>query len=465
MSRVYSPGNDTGRRRATVVVALVVTVCCSLINISRSSIYHPRSLFVPEKSKTKEPMVILHIGPHKTATTTIQCDLSYYQHQLHDESNVTFLGRMGSRSCRNKRYGNADFTYNFEMRSILGNCDDKMMSSCLKKREPVLLERHLRELSSQNKTILISDEAFSRMSPKSQYGNHRTIFSLLEKYYPGRVKVVIVYRRYYDWIVSKYNQENKPYFNGRGTYLPQSIEWPSGGPSAGGSQARNAITFSAYYRNLQRSVSMDPESLVDDYVVLAHSKDLHPVEYLRDIYLKYTDQIQILNLHDMQSDATDVTTHFLREVFPSMTIPKDDDRNTDQQYNPSRNFDFDILAVAAKRKGFTGKLSRPRVAKYAEKHLQEYLEGKDRELANPLPLRCLDDAQFEDFLKRTLEYERRLFPDKQSTDLEKSFREADLKKKFCNIDAERLLSSKAVEQFFRAKARAEADRSKGSYDY
>lgn len=468
MSRVNSPSNDTSRRRATVAVAVVVTVCCSLINISRSSIYQPRrSLFEPGKiqlRKTEEPMVILHIGPHKTATTTIQCDLSYYQHQLYGESNVAFLGRgQKGKSCRNKSYRNADFPYNFEARSILRSCDDNQSSSCIH-REPVLLERHLSELSSQNKTVLISDEAFSRMSPKAEYGNHRTIFSLLDRYYPGRVKIVIVYRRYHDWIISKYNQENKPYSNEHGGYVPQNKAWPTGGPLTGGSRgARNAITFSAYYRNLQRSVSMHSEDLVDDYVVLAHSKDLHPVEYLRDIYLEYTDQIQILNLHDMQSDASDATTHFLRSVLPSITIPKDDEKPAELQKNPSRNFDFDILAIAAHKKGFTGKLSRPLVAKYAEKHLKQYLEGTHRELANPLPLKCLDDAQLDDFLKRTLEYERRLFPDKQSTALETSFQEADLKKKFCNLDAERLLSSAAVEHFFRIQA--PADTQEGSYDY
>lgn len=95
--------------------------------------------------------------------------------------------------------------------------------------------------------------------------------------------------------------------------------------------------------------------------------------------------------------------------------------------------------------------------------MKQYLEGTHRELANPLPLKCLDDAQLDDFLKRTLEYERRLFPDKQSTALETSFQEADLKKKFCNLDAERLLSSAAVEHFFRIQA--PADTQEGSYDY
>ena len=355
MGHVNNRNNDTSRRRrrATVAVVVVVTVCCSLIDMARSSIYQPRSLFEPAKIKlrqTNEPMVILHIGPHKTATSTVQCDLSYYQHQLYDDSNVAFLGRMAN-SCRNKRYRKDEFRYLFNARNLMRSCDDNQSSSCIHKK-PVLLERHLRELSSQNKTVLISDEAFSRISPKAEYGNHRIIYSLLHKYYPGRVKIVIVYRRYHDWIVSKYNQENKPYTNTHGVYLPAGEIWPSEGGS------REAITFSAYYRKLQRSVSMRSEDLVDDYVVLAHSKDFHPVEYFRDIYLNYTDQIQILNLHDMQSDASDVTSHFLREVLPSITIPEDEDKDTEQQMNPSRNFDFDILAIAAHEKGFTGKLSR-----------------------------------------------------------------------------------------------------------
>ena len=36
-----------------------------------------------DNSTTSHPILILHIGPHKTGTSSLQCDLSHYQNDLY----------------------------------------------------------------------------------------------------------------------------------------------------------------------------------------------------------------------------------------------------------------------------------------------------------------------------------------------------------------------------------------------
>jgi hypothetical protein len=41
--------------------------------------------------------------------------------------------------------------------------------------------------------------------------NHKLLHRLVEKYYPGRMRVVILYRRYFEWFLSMWNEGAKPF--------------------------------------------------------------------------------------------------------------------------------------------------------------------------------------------------------------------------------------------------------------
>ena len=66
----------------------------------------------------------------------------------------------------------------------------------------------------------MSDEAFARMHVTSrnheEVDNRKMLFDLVNMYYPGRMRVVVVYRRYYEWLLSGWNSRGKPFVNGNG---------------------------------------------------------------------------------------------------------------------------------------------------------------------------------------------------------------------------------------------------------
>lgn len=75
-----------------------------LENPSRNSTTSSTVFSKTSKSHNGErPTLILHIGPHKTATSSIQCELIYSRDKLFQNTNVSFvyLGRM-YRDCKQR---------------------------------------------------------------------------------------------------------------------------------------------------------------------------------------------------------------------------------------------------------------------------------------------------------------------------------------------------------------------------
>lgn len=70
-----------------------------------------RTKMIQNETKTK-PVLYLHIGPHKTGTTTLQNQLSFYRKQLADDS-IMFYGRNGNQkfskplNCRLNGYNHS----------------------------------------------------------------------------------------------------------------------------------------------------------------------------------------------------------------------------------------------------------------------------------------------------------------------------------------------------------------------
>ena len=65
------------------------------------------------------------------------------------------------------------------------------------------LESYLSHYSDRNESIILSDEAFARMIVTGGDGadNRELLHRLVDKYYPGRMWVVILYRRYFEWFL------------------------------------------------------------------------------------------------------------------------------------------------------------------------------------------------------------------------------------------------------------------------
>ena len=391
------------------------------------------------------PRLILHIGPHKTGTSSLQCDLSHYQNELYRNASVAYLGRVYS-NCVNRR--NHRLIEGIDTRSLINGCLSS--TNCTEKEVWKSLEDQVAYFSKRNTSIIISDEAFSRI-PANNVNGREMLYRLFDRYYPGRVYVVIYYRRYYEWMVSMWN-EGKPYQNtARHLYKEKFKKWPP----EGGRTTQTFLSFMSNRNRLMTSTTMknyDPNAKTP-YHDLADAQNIHLTRYLQKLWSNHSSIQLVLNSHEMKGG--DSTVNFLRSVFPTShavadTLVKAKMSNAfTGRSNPSKSFEYDLLAVAAHKHGLLVniEIGRPTVAALTEKHLLQFLN----KTVDELPFQCLNDTQLRVFLNRSLEYEKQMYP-YQAEDItfqhKAAFIEASKKKKFCNIDHDKLLTDKAVQDFF-----------------
>ena len=461
-----------------------------------SSDRHPESTTTNRTtSQTPPPVLVLHIGPHKTATSTIQCELAYFREQLLQNSAypVAFLGR---------KYGHCigrdgpHSKVNFNTRDLIDDCFTN--PSCNTTKVWKKLKHLLRDLSERKTSVILSDEAFSRMlsSPEEEDGvdNRQMLYSLLEKYYPGQVRVVIVYRRYYEWFLSLWNNGNKPYSNHvtESTKNPYKVEYRSW-PSDGGKIPQSFLSHYEHtfpetsQTNSNGSRKEGGEKGKYSKIALAHN--IHPVEYLRRLWSAYTSRIDILNMHDLMRPkqsyshnnvgGDDIFTRFLHEILPT-SIVGDTIRDLKKtgfgegigRTNPSVNLDYDLLAIRAQERGFLNStLKRFQVARMIEAYLPQYLETRNSSASAEnmndttpykFPLICLNETEQKKFLERSLQYELQVSPyfansvqqSSQSSydaqhEHESMFWQAVERNKFCDIDTDKLIESSSVQEFFK----------------
>ena len=285
--------------------------------------------------------------------------------------------------------------------------------------------------------------------------NRELLYKLVNKYY-RRMRVVVVYRRYYEWQLSVWNEFSKPFEDGNGDsskYKPTFRNWPS----KGGRRCHTFHTFMKMFMDFD-----EDHASTDNYVnykskaeanvlPVMMSYHVHVVEYLQGLWRNYSSEVQVLNLHKMNAPSDkgeDTTSRFLQSTITPLaaeTYIRSKDSDFGGRHNPSRNINYDILAVAAYEKGLLSNQSIPRakVAILLEENLIKNLNTTD------LPLQCPSGEELERFLQRSLHYEELLYSNQ--TDLkehETAFFEAVKKHKFCNFDFDKLVEDEAVQKFF-----------------
>jgi len=328
-----------------------------------------------------------------------------------------------------------------DTRRLVG-CLDKHSTEhpCDRKPEWIHLERTLAALAAQNHSVMISDEALSRM--KINHDNLQLLHDTLGRHF--RVQVAIVYRYYYSWLLSQYNEHYKPLPN-RKFYS----RWP--GDDEGGSYMHPFVDWYAR-RQAERQ---HPENYAKavakgNYQLAADILDLHPARYLQKMWKNYSSSVIIVNMHQ----EGDVTANFAREALPAPVFDVLVNWNGGKvpgRPNPSLNLDFDMLAVKGREMGLFQKskrLARRPVAMVLEKVFDKVgVEGA-------IPFQCLHQFDVTQLLNRSLALERSVFPGqtpKISLDRHESdFQQANRTKKFCNLDTEELLATDEVQELLRS---------------
>jgi hypothetical protein len=393
-------------------------------------------------SSSTKPMFVLHIGPPKTATSAIQCDLTRYRKELYESASVAYLGRIYGH-CLKSEDGKE---HSFDPKSLIDSCFEN--GNCKEQDAWKSLESELAYLSAQKKHVILSGESFAKMQviSRNHDDNRKLLYDLVNKYYPGRMRVAIVYRRYYEWLHSMWNEWNKPFVNGNGDdlkYKPTYQNWPSEG-------GKRCSTFLSYY--MERIVDKQPGSKKDDYLNIAEANQVHPAEYLRGLWRNHSSEVQVLNLREMNApseDGGDTISRFLRSTVTPLaakTYIRSKDSGFAGRRNPSRNSDYDMLAVAAHENGLLANITIPRakVAVFLEENLMKTLN------TTALPLKCPNEELLKRFLQKSLHYEEMLYPSQSDSEVKEheiAFYEAVKKKKFCNLDVDALMEDERFRAF------------------
>ena len=359
------------------------------------------------QSLDNRPHLVLHIGPQKTGSTTLQ----YAWDSPKELRNVLSEDNFYYHSI-NPHQGMFDC-------DLIGDRWDNCKAS-------QKLKVILSDAKQQRKNLILSDENLDERF----VGTLRIVIS--DKDF--RVKVVLVYRRIHQWLPSWYSQIEKTANkdssgnslrneNGQPERMPHT-KWPN----EGGVYVPN---FTDWYKK---------------FVARFHSSDLashHPSVGFKKVYEPHFDHIEV---YDMTQNG-DFVTNFMCQMIPQAftTCQRLRQGSIDlPRRNPSVNVEHDILSVQAYEHGLVEKtLSRSRVVEEVRKHL-----------LNPgitLPRHC-DNAVKDQIHGWLFASEMAMFPEswtpEKSEVLDTIFDEFFSMGKLCDIDIESILGDEAWIQFF-----------------
>lgn len=175
-----------------------------------------------------KPKLILHIGPPKTGTSTIQCALYQIEKQLNMD-NYYYIGSFiphmgcGGRPHQLKEQGIVSFHYHTFFSCINNHSNNTNQHQCKDQNGGKdfkgfmdVLEYH----RSRGHNIIYSSEHLSAFNEDLGPGDDK--WNLFKELFQGfDVKVVFTYRDFFSWLLSQFNEGQKSKYFARGV-----VEWP-----------------------------------------------------------------------------------------------------------------------------------------------------------------------------------------------------------------------------------------------
>jgi hypothetical protein len=164
-----------------------------------------------------KPTLLVHMGPHKTSTTFLQCVLSNMMDILALD-NYVYFGRRVSECFKPGVTYDKD-TLNSSPDFIWDRADGSRALYDTKDAFNPTFLNELRETHRQGKNAIILNEGFNG------YTKEQTKLLMDEFSSNWNVKLILNYRRLYEALPSKYNEQHKPTKNSRHGD-PSSLLWP-----------------------------------------------------------------------------------------------------------------------------------------------------------------------------------------------------------------------------------------------
>ena len=366
------------------------------------------------KSK-KQQIMYIHVGPPKTATTTIQATLSQYRTKLL-EDNIQFIGKDNKENWLKKfehpAYCTMYLRYRENNQNVTNNCYQRMNNS-------------LNEYYANGTNVIMSDEVIGAMFSSGGRNTERARFALKEwanLIQNWDVRIVLGYRPYFDFVLSSYNEQweikhGKAKLN----------KWPGHGGKA------LPLVKDTWSTSTGKASTMWSST-----------------DVLVDIFSKHFDDITIFDI----TKPRDLMEHFLCDILNGTARKTCSEHRSymasgvsETKKNVAAPLDYDMIATAASQRNLFD-LSKKRrvVARKVKWHHEVNLGLK----VTDLPLICPLMNHSMALLTASLAMEMKLFPDRDEQKLNDLFQERIKTKAFCNVDVVKVLNDDGWKQFFQS---------------
>jgi hypothetical protein len=398
----------------------------------------------------RKPFLIVHIGPPKTATSTLQFGFGQFAGGSPDGAPTSFE--------KDKIYFHDDgpFVSRFQRVCARGGNETRTKDECWPELRRDLWRVHLENNRSH---LLYSSEQISYPLSRQTYTRRRAPIDWvgLKKHLgtDWNVVVVIGYRRYADWLPSA---------------MQQILRWTKGKPKVnrwpddGGARIPKPL-LPDQWKSIKRLDYLTTWQILDSI-----RSDVRFV--LFNMHDEASLTMQLPSGDDDESRHNNATGHWSPSLLSRFLCTTMKDAGVDARHscqdslardraqfegvgavdvvvNPHQTLFYDAMALAAREKGMVNRtLGRHHVAVEAEifhtKHLNRTLRD--------FPLVCPTREDHEEFLNHSLSLEEKILPEfhhSQGYDTHvRDFWKSVGKKKYCWIDTDTLLQDENWMDFF-----------------
>ena len=382
----------------------------TMIQPLQNSYNHNSSNNLPlTKTEKKKPIMYLHIGPRKTATTTIQSKLDDMKAELKSDG-IAFFGK----GKKLQRFGLMGFGFGWWRCS-----NDKRHPDCIHQ-----IKESINSLYKNGTDVIISDEYLGRMLSKGEIPGKRYSFLDL-KYFSNLqvkwdVRILLGYRPYFDVVLSEYNESWKMKH-----IKPMTNKWPKFGG---------------------KTIPMKRETWDMNGRLM---NGVTAVDEIADKVAEHFDNIIVFDIRQ----SSDLMTHILCDIIENANTACQTQKQfvasgmKEVKVNVAASLDYQRLAIAASKKDlFNLSLSKISVVSA----IQKYWEVDRNMKVSDFPMVCPPFDDIMTLYNITLAQEMRWFPERTRNDLHTL--KAYFKKRvdqgaFCDVDVDKVLEEDEWKEF------------------
>jgi len=368
---------------------------------------------------------VIHTGPLKTATTTIQCGLQSHD-VLPPDSRYSYVGKTAV-ICGTET---PIFREKRELKHYkIGMWED--FANGITKASFVRFKNRLRSLRDDGQNIVMSSEEFCLLTDINEDRWDlltQTFHGLLPDY---EQRIIVTYRRYYEWVVSEYY-----WYYGQKDYLNPSygMLYPNKSNNCIASRKEKCIPTIYEYMNMHY--------------------DCTPYN-MYQLVKKHFANVQVFDMHGGKNED-DLLTRFICELpdadkeCENAMDRLNNNTNTVLKANNSPTLNHamihsDRIIVGAYRAGI---IKRRHLKRYNGRlSVIKWMKQKNLSFAS-LPKICMNDEQANDLLSKSIQYEKEMLGDRHDEALlRKEFVKYRQKKKLCSVDVDKILQMDEWKQF------------------